>query len=72
MFFKDIFSSFRFEDGTIPFLEIAALRHGFDALERLGGKGIRNAPFTTLGVSKEMMQETYFGVRCACPRKLMK
>ncbi|XP_014670764.1 PREDICTED: molybdenum cofactor sulfurase-like isoform X2 [Priapulus caudatus] len=27
----------RFEDGTIPFLEIAALRHGFDVLEGMAG-----------------------------------
>lgn len=26
-----------FEDGTLPFLAIAALRHGFAAIERLGG-----------------------------------
>ncbi|XP_021345149.1 molybdenum cofactor sulfurase-like [Mizuhopecten yessoensis] len=27
----------RYEDGTIPFLDIIALRHGFDALDRIGG-----------------------------------
>lgn len=27
----------RFEDGTVSFLDIIALRHGFDVLERLGG-----------------------------------
>lgn len=32
------YSSFRLEDGTLPFLDIVSLRHGFDALERLGGK----------------------------------
>ena len=26
----------RFEDGTLPFLDILALRHGFAALTRLG------------------------------------
>ena len=26
---------FRFEDGTLPFLDIVALRHGFSALQRL-------------------------------------
>ena len=30
--------SSRFEDGTLPFLDIIALRHGFDTLERLAGK----------------------------------
>ena len=28
---------FRFEDGTLPFLEIIALKHGFDALHRIAG-----------------------------------
>ncbi|XP_053323232.1 molybdenum cofactor sulfurase [Spea bombifrons] len=34
----------RFEDGTVSFLEIIALKHGFDTLERLTGgmKNIRN------------------------------
>ncbi|XP_074652218.1 molybdenum cofactor sulfurase-like [Tubulanus polymorphus] len=27
----------RFEDGTLPFLDIIALNHGFDALDRIGG-----------------------------------
>lgn len=27
----------RLEDGTIPFLEIVALEHGFQTLSRLGG-----------------------------------
>ncbi|XP_033624449.1 molybdenum cofactor sulfurase-like [Asterias rubens] len=27
----------RFEDGTLPFLDIIALKHGFDTLERLAG-----------------------------------
>ena len=27
----------RFEDGTLPFLEIAALVHGFSTLQRLAG-----------------------------------
>ncbi|ELT90808.1 hypothetical protein CAPTEDRAFT_166504, partial [Capitella teleta] len=27
----------RFEDGTLPFLDIIALRHGFDAIDRIGG-----------------------------------
>lgn len=30
---------YRFEDGTIPFLDVIALKHGFDALERLTGRG---------------------------------
>ena len=29
----------RFEDGTVAFLGIAALRHGFEALELVGGMG---------------------------------
>ena len=29
--------SHRFEDGTLPFLDIVALRHGFGALQRLAG-----------------------------------
>jgi len=29
---------YRFEDGTPPFLEILALRYGFDTLERITGK----------------------------------
>ena len=28
----------RFEDGTVSFLDILALRHGFQALDRLAGK----------------------------------
>ncbi|NWJ04266.1 MOCOS sulfurase, partial [Crypturellus undulatus] len=31
----------RFEDGTVPFLDIIALKHGFDVLERLTG-GMEN------------------------------
>ena len=27
----------RFEDGTVPFLGIAALKHGFAALQKVGG-----------------------------------
>lgn len=29
---------YRFEDGTISFLDIIALKHGFDALEHLTGQ----------------------------------
>lgn len=29
------YAFFRFEDGTLPFLSILALRHGFDTLKRL-------------------------------------
>ncbi|KAI6054480.1 molybdenum cofactor sulfurase [Marmota monax] len=38
----------RFEDGTISFLDIIALKHGFDALERLTGgmENIRQHTFT--------------------------
>jgi len=28
---------FRFEDGTLPFLEILAVKHGFDALYDIAG-----------------------------------
>ena len=28
---------FRFEDGTVSFLDIVALGHGFDALEKIAG-----------------------------------
>ncbi|XP_057556665.1 molybdenum cofactor sulfurase isoform X2 [Hippopotamus amphibius kiboko] len=38
----------RFEDGTISFLDVIALKHGFDALERLTGgmENIRQHTFT--------------------------
>ncbi|XP_040120808.1 molybdenum cofactor sulfurase [Oryx dammah] len=38
----------RFEDGTISFLDVIALKHGFDALERLTGgmESIRQHTFT--------------------------
>lgn len=38
----------RFEDGTISFLDIIALKHGFDALERLTGgmENVRQHTFT--------------------------
>lgn len=29
---------YRFEDGTISFLDVIALKHGFDALEHLTGQ----------------------------------
>lgn len=29
---------FRFEDGTVSFLDIIALKHGFDVLEKLTGQ----------------------------------
>ena len=30
---------YRVEDGTISFLDVIALKHGFDALEHLTGRG---------------------------------
>lgn len=38
---------FRFEDGTIPFLDIIAVRHGLDALKKIGGKAIKILHFMT-------------------------
>lgn len=31
---------YRFEDGTISFLDVIALKHGFDALEHLTGQSV--------------------------------
>lgn len=45
-----VFLSFflhRFEDGTIPFLDIIAVRHGLDALKKIGGKAIKILHFMT-------------------------
>ncbi|XP_055341218.1 molybdenum cofactor sulfurase 3-like [Paramacrobiotus metropolitanus] len=36
----------RFEDGTINFLDILSLKHGFDALEKLGGGMISISSYT--------------------------
>uniref|UniRef100_H3AUI3 Molybdenum cofactor sulfurase n=1 Tax=Latimeria chalumnae TaxID=7897 RepID=H3AUI3_LATCH len=44
----------RFEDGTVSFLDIIALKHGFDALERLTG-GMQNIMLHTFGLA----QSTY-------------
>ncbi|XP_067425987.1 molybdenum cofactor sulfurase [Emydura macquarii macquarii] len=41
----------RFEDGTISFLDIIALKHGFDALERLTG-GMENIKHHTFALSR--------------------
>lgn len=38
------FFLFRFEDGTIPFLDIIAVRHGLDALKKIGGSN-QNSSF---------------------------
>lgn len=38
------FFFFRFEDGTIPFLDIIAVRHGLDALKKIGGSN-QNSSF---------------------------
>ncbi|KAK1172322.1 molybdenum cofactor sulfurase-like [Acipenser oxyrinchus oxyrinchus] len=43
--------SSRFEDGTIPFLDIIALNHGFHALERLT-KGMKNIKLHTFGLAR--------------------
>ncbi|XP_041100886.1 molybdenum cofactor sulfurase isoform X2 [Polyodon spathula] len=43
--------SSRFEDGTIPFLDIIALNHGFNALERLT-KGMKNIRLHTFGLAR--------------------
>ncbi|MGH0135534.1 UNVERIFIED_CONTAM: hypothetical protein FKN15_023522 [Acipenser sinensis] len=43
--------SSRFEDGTIPFLDIIALNHGFHALERLT-KGMKNIRLHTFGLAR--------------------
>uniref|UniRef100_A0A8C3RXJ1 Molybdenum cofactor sulfurase n=1 Tax=Chelydra serpentina TaxID=8475 RepID=A0A8C3RXJ1_CHESE len=40
----------RFEDGTVSFLDIIALKHGFDALERLTG-GMENIKHHTFALS---------------------
>ncbi|XP_054439520.1 molybdenum cofactor sulfurase isoform X2 [Pteronotus mesoamericanus] len=47
----------RFEDGTISFLDVIALKHGFDALERLTGgmENIRQHTFT-------LAQHTYIAL----------
>lgn len=34
---EKIFKNYRFEDGTVNYLAILALSHGFDTLQRLGG-----------------------------------
>ena len=47
--------SSRFEDGTLPFLDIIALRHGFDTLERLAGKLQCFNPFTLRGAKRGLM-----------------
>nr|KAF6358624.1 molybdenum cofactor sulfurase [Pipistrellus kuhlii] len=41
----------RFEDGTIPFLDVIALKHGFDALERLTG-GMENVQQHTFTLAR--------------------
>ncbi|XP_076830610.1 molybdenum cofactor sulfurase [Brachyhypopomus gauderio] len=41
----------RFEDGTIPFLDIISLHHGFDALLKLTG-GMRNVQLHTFGLAR--------------------
>nr|XP_048695293.1 molybdenum cofactor sulfurase isoform X2 [Caretta caretta] len=41
----------RFEDGTVSFLDIIALKHGFDALERLTG-GMENIKHHTFALSR--------------------
>ncbi|ESO86189.1 hypothetical protein LOTGIDRAFT_235545 [Lottia gigantea] len=41
----------RFEDGTLPFLDIIALRHGFDAIEQFGG-GIHNVSHHTFTIAQ--------------------
>ncbi|XP_054580056.1 molybdenum cofactor sulfurase isoform X2 [Eptesicus fuscus] len=48
----------RFEDGTIPFLDVIALKHGFDALERLTG-GMENVQQHTFTLA----QYTYTALR---------
>ncbi|XP_037661814.1 molybdenum cofactor sulfurase isoform X2 [Choloepus didactylus] len=49
----------RFEDGTISFLDVVALKHGFDALERLTGgmENIKQHTFT-------LAQYTYTVLSC--------
>lgn len=41
----------RFEDGTVPFLDIIAVNHGFDALNRITG-GIHNIQQHTFGLAR--------------------
>ncbi|NWI20820.1 MOCOS sulfurase, partial [Crypturellus soui] len=41
----------RFEDGTVPFLDIIALKHGFDVLERLTG-GMENIKQHTFALAR--------------------
>ena len=47
-------SAARFEDGTVAFLGIAALRQGFEALERVGG--MRLIERHTSGLQVEMQR----------------
>lgn len=35
--YQEELNCFRFEDGTLSFLDIISLRHGFDILEKLAG-----------------------------------
>ncbi|XP_071489916.1 molybdenum cofactor sulfurase-like [Diadema antillarum] len=48
----------RFEDGTIPFLDIISLRHGFDALDRLGG-GMNDICEHTFTLAKQVHNALY-------------
>ena len=45
---------FRFEDGTMPFLEILSLRHGFAALNRLG-RSMESIQLHTFTLAKSVM-----------------
>ena len=48
--------SFRLEDGTVAFLDIAALRHGFVALHRLG-HGMQQISIHTFSLAKATYQQ---------------
>ncbi|KAK1337756.1 LOW QUALITY PROTEIN: hypothetical protein QTO34_002389 [Cnephaeus nilssonii] len=55
---EDFYIPRPFEDGTIPFLDVIALKHGFDALERLTG-GMENVQQHTFTLA----QYTYTALR---------
>lgn len=52
----NLMHSFRLEDGTVAFLDIAALRHGFVALHRLG-HGMHQISIHTFSLAKATYQQ---------------